>query len=55
MLDLKQFGQKDRMKHNDTFEQMEHREVAEKVKTGERIDNMEVKNIVEEGDNMKQR
>ena len=55
MLDLKQFGQKDRMKHIDTFEQMEHREVEEKANTGERIANMEVKKIVEKGDNMKQR
>ena len=55
MLDFKQIGQKDRMEHIDRFEQMEHREVAEKANASEHIDHMEVKHIVEEGDNMKQR
>ena len=55
MLDYNQVRQKDRMEHIDMLEHMEQEKVTEKANTGEHINDIEKKIIVEEGDNMKQR
>ena len=43
------------MEQIERVEQMEQEKVTEKANTSEYIDNMEEKNVVTEGENMKQR